>query len=52
VRTTLLAAEIPVCEHLCGLTALPESGFRFSAVPVKVRAFGSFPVRAFARLEP
>lgn len=50
VHTRLLGAEIPVCEHLCGLNALPESGFRFYAVPVKVRAFGTFPVRAFARV--
>lgn len=31
-----------------GLEALPERGFRFSAVPVKVKRFGTFPVRAFA----
>jgi kynurenine formamidase len=30
---------------------LPDSGFRFYAVPVKVRRFGSFPVRAFAVVE-
>jgi kynurenine formamidase len=33
---------------LRGLEALPDHGSRFFAVPVKVRAFGSFPVRAFA----
>ncbi len=49
-HTTLLGADIPVCEHLCGLAALPAAGFRFSAVPVKVRAFGTFPVRAYAAL--
>jgi arylformamidase len=48
VHTTLLGAEIPICEHLCNLHLLPESGFRFSAVPVKVRALGTFPVRAYA----
>ena len=47
-HTILLGAEIPVCEHLRGLDQLPDVGFRFSAVPVKVRAFGSFPVRAYA----
>lgn len=47
-HTILLGNEIPVCEHLCGLEALPPSDFRFSAVPVKVRAFGTFPVRAYA----
>lgn len=47
-HSLLLAAEIPIVEHLCNLEALPESGFRFFAVPVKVKAFGTFPVRAFA----
>ena len=50
VHTLLLGAEIPICEHLRGLEALPASGFRFTAVPVKVRAFGTFPVRAYASL--
>jgi kynurenine formamidase len=48
VHSTLLSAGIPIVEHLCGLAALPESGARFFAVPVKVKAFGTFPVRAFA----
>jgi kynurenine formamidase len=48
VHSTLLGAGIPIVEHLCGLTALPENGARFFAVPVKVKAFGTFPVRAFA----
>jgi arylformamidase len=51
VHTTLLGAGIPVCEHLTGLGALPSSGFRFSAVPVKVRGLGTFPVRAYAVLD-
>jgi kynurenine formamidase len=50
VHSTLLAAGIPICEHLTGLGALPASGFRFSAVPVKVRGMGTFPVRAYATL--
>ena len=50
VHTTLLGAEIPICEHMCELERLPVEGFRFSAVPVKVKGFGTFPVRAFARL--
>lgn len=32
-------------------TYLDDDGFRFFAVPVKVRGMGSFPVRAFALLE-
>jgi kynurenine formamidase len=52
VHTTLLRAGVPVVEHLAGLEALPPRGFRFFAVPVKVRGMGTFPVRAFARLAP
>lgn len=48
-HTLLLAAAIPIVEHLTGLERLPDSGFRFFAVPVRVRGMGSFPVRAFAR---
>jgi len=48
VHTALLQANIPVAEHLTGLGEIPAEGFRFFAVPVKVKAFGSFPVRAFA----
>jgi kynurenine formamidase len=47
VHSTLLAREIPIVEHLCGLGAAPARGGRFFAVPAKVRAFGTFPVRAF-----
>ena len=50
-HTILLGAGIPVVEHLRGLDALPDEGFRFFAVPVKVRGMGSFPVRAFALLD-
>jgi arylformamidase len=52
VHSILLAAEIPIVEHLTGLSALPESGFRFSAVPPKVKGMGTFPVRAHASLKP
>ncbi len=47
-HTLLLAAGIPVCEHMCNLGALPAGGFRFFAVPPRIRGFSSFPVRAFA----
>jgi arylformamidase len=50
VHSTLLAAGIPICEHLTNLAALPVVGFRFSAVPVKVKGMGTFPVRAYATL--
>jgi arylformamidase len=48
VHTVLLEANIPVVEHLTNLAELPPQDFRFFAVPVKVKAFGTFPVRAFA----
>ena len=48
VHSLLLGAGIPIVEHLCHLEALPPAGFRFHAVPVKVRGLGTFPVRAFA----
>lgn len=46
-HSILLGHDIPVVEHLCCLGDLPDSGFKFFAVPVKVRRFGTFPVRAF-----
>jgi arylformamidase len=51
VHTTLLGSGIPVVEHLTGLDPLPAGGFRFSAVPPKVRGMGTFPVRAYATVE-
>ena len=50
VHTVLLGADIPVVEHMCNLEQLPVSGFTFTAVPVKVKGMGTFPVRAFATL--
>ena len=50
VHTVLLGAGIPIVEHLCNLHPLPITGFRFTAVPVKVKGMGTFPVRAFASL--
>ena len=50
VHTTLLGAGIPICEHMTNLGSLPDSGFRFSAAPPKVRGMGTFPVRAYAVL--
>ena len=51
VHTTLLAAGIPIVEHMTNLSALPTSGFRFWATPPKVRGMGTFPVRAHARID-
>lgn len=47
-HTLLLAAGIPIVEHLTGLESLPSSGFEFFAVPPRVMGMGTFPVRAFA----
>ena len=47
-HSTLLRANIPIIEHMTNLGALPETGFVFHAVPVKVKNFGTFPVRAYA----
>jgi kynurenine formamidase len=49
-HTVLLAAGIPIVEHLRGLDAVPAEGARFTAVPAPVRGMGTFPVRAFAAL--
>ena len=51
VHTTLLGAEIPIVEHMCGLAQVPDTGSRFFAVPVKVKGMGTFPVRAFVKLD-
>ncbi|HYI22212.1 MAG TPA: cyclase family protein [Candidatus Limnocylindrales bacterium] len=51
VHTALLAAGIPIVEHLTGLDQLPPSGFKFNAVPARVRDFGTWPVRAFAVID-
>ncbi|GAA3351120.1 hypothetical protein GCM10020358_79680 [Amorphoplanes nipponensis] len=47
-HTLLLAAGIPIVEHLTGLANLPPTGARFTAAPPRVSAFGTFPVRAYA----
>ncbi|HEX2728363.1 MAG TPA: cyclase family protein [Rubrobacteraceae bacterium] len=51
VHTALLGAEIPIVEHMRGLDRFPDRGARFFAVPVKVKDFGTFPVRAFGLVE-
>jgi kynurenine formamidase len=47
-----LGANILIVEHLCNLAGIPENTpFKFYAAPVKVKNFGTFPVRAFAEIE-
>ncbi len=50
VHSILLAAGIPIIEHLTNLAALPLSGFRFSAVPPRISGAGTFTVRAYASI--
>ena len=47
-HTAILRAGIPLVEHLTGLGALPATGWRFFAVPPRIRGMATFPVRAFA----
>ncbi len=46
-HSLLLAAGIPVLEHLTRLADVPERGARLHAAPPKVAGFGTFPVRAY-----
>ena len=51
VHSLLLGQGIPIVEHLTNLDALPNIGFRFSAVPPRIKDVGTFPVRAHAIME-
>jgi len=51
VHTILLGHGVLIVEHLTNLAQVPDSGFEFSAVPPKIVGMGTFPVRAFCRLE-
>jgi kynurenine formamidase len=48
IHSILLAAGVPIVEHLCRLGELAGRSFRFFAVPPAVAGMGTFPVRAFA----
>jgi kynurenine formamidase len=50
-HTILLGTGVAIVEHMTNLGALPDAGFNFFAVPPKVKGMGSFPVRAFARID-
>ena len=47
VHTVLLGRDIPIVEHMRGLHEVPTESGRFFGVPVKVKGFGTFPIRAF-----
>lgn len=48
IHTILLAAGIPVVEHLRGLDQLPRSEFLFTATPLNFVGLATSPVRAVA----
>ena len=47
-HTAILGAGIPLVEHLTALDQLPPEGWRFFAVPPRIRGMATFPIRAFA----
>ena len=47
-HSILLGAGIPIVEHMCRLDLLPQTDFKFFAIPPKIKGVGTFPVRAFA----
>lgn len=49
-HTAILGAGLPLVEHLTGLGAMPPTGWRFFAVPPRIRGMATFPIRAFAIL--
>ncbi|HYH27584.1 MAG TPA: cyclase family protein [Actinomycetota bacterium] len=49
-HTRLLEAGVLIVESLTDVGALPDEGFRFTAVPPRVERGAAFPVRAFAEL--
>jgi kynurenine formamidase len=51
-HSTLLAAGVPVLEHLTGLDQVPATGARLHAAPLRIERFGTFPVRAYAVIGP
>ncbi len=50
VHSVLLGSDILIVEHMCNLESVLSSNFKFYAVPVKIKGFGTFPVRAFAEV--
>jgi kynurenine formamidase len=50
IHTALLAAGIPIVEHLCRLGDIGGRPFTFTAAPPGVVGMGTFPVRAVAVL--
>lgn len=51
-HTELLRHDILIVENLASLSALPPSGFRFFAIPIKAKNTAAMTVRAFAEITP
>jgi kynurenine formamidase len=51
-HTELLRRDILIVENLTNLGALPPSGFRFFAIPIKAKNTAAMTVRAFAEIAP
>lgn len=49
-HTILLGADIPIVEHMTNLDAIGQEEFYFTALPPKIKGFGTFPVRAVAMI--
>lgn len=49
-HTILLAAGIPVCEHMTNLAQLPSANGHLHAVPIAWKGGATFPVRAYVQL--
>jgi arylformamidase len=50
IHSVLLAAGVPIIEHMTGLDQIGQRPFTFVAVPPAIRGMGTFPVRALAVL--
>ena len=48
IHSVLLAAGVPIIEHLTGLGQIGGRAFTLVAVPPAIRGMGTFPVRALA----
>ncbi|MFT4759544.1 MAG: arylformamidase [Paraglaciecola sp.] len=49
-HTILLGADIPIVEHMTNLDSIGQEEFYFTALPPKIKGFGTFPVRAVAMI--
>jgi len=50
-HTTLLAAGVPICEHMTNLSALPKEGGYIHAAPIAWVGGATFPVRAYVLVD-